>query len=346
MLTNNNKQKNPLPPPPPLVVCPIAEEPETPTHSLQREMGASELWTSKNPESAKKSDLALNRRNLKDSKQGNYLTFSDSNLPVNSKRRVKDNVNMHDHIKEQNIVESSTWTELPRDMGLLATGSTYGDEFISNGQLERLEELEEQKQQQFSYSHNNRDHLNYNTDIGRVEALALIDQQEEEDAVEEIQRCTSSSTTTTTTTTSKAQANSGGPTRLKRTCQNQNFDIFENENPEPKHNDKVISKASSIVSARASPQAKQNYKNLFSESPDFILTTGKFLYEEAKALDNENKPNGKSKDLATKVESNELQAGGLNPPDCRIFKLDDEFDYVGTRLGHRYYTEKHHELDK
>lgn len=247
-------------------------------------------------------------------------------------------------------------------------------------------------------------------------------QLEEDAAVEEIQRVTSISSNNQ----SKEQSNSfinqqqqhdqtssanshelrdspsSRHSKLQRTCQNQNFYLFENEYPEARASLEtgVQNNRESAKFARVSPHSRL-YNNLFRESPDFILTTGKFTKAEAKSSvatskpakgnqfqDNNDQENsvaatsGDDLDYSGGVGDDDTNDAGMklgkqqrakndgsqisNDPynnsdnvlnsntardsrqlemsnkneDCRVRKLNEDYQYVGSQSGHKYFVEK------
>lgn len=141
--------------------------------------------------------------------------------------------------------------------------------------------------------------------------------------------------------------------KLYRTCQNQNFDIFSGQYPEPKE----IDDSSKTYQSRLSPEARRFYKNLFHESPDFILTTGPNLYDSSRSpiykAKSPNKMGGyvasddgkKVDNVGTKNYTNSHQ-GCTQSPDsgnsrlCRCTNLNDNYQFVGSKSGHKFFIEK------
>lgn len=163
--------------------------------------------------------------------------------------------------------------------------------------------------------------------------------------------------------------------RLQRVCQNQSFYIYENEYPEAKGalSDEFCIKiggrgstepagVGTPLSRGGSQNAMTNLrldksKNLFRESPDFILTTGSA------------KQTAAARNLTNSVEANVRQFVGLSadgevenfsdrPEEipnqttqhssaclfgqtkCRVLNLDHNFEFVGSHSGHKYFVEK------
>lgn len=263
-----------------------------------------------------------------------------------------------------------------------------------------------------------------------LENLKLEAQLEEEAAVEEIQRVTSNTTTNTDqkerynhhdhqqqnqqelqqqrhARVSSTQSDDPRNSKLQRTCQNQNFYLFENEYPGAQDNlgigtNNLINGAKY---ARASTHSR-HYNNLFRESPDFILTTGKFIEAETKRFvspspsntvsnptqQNNNRDSRQAKkdnqfrdddDDDAVAKNNDVD--GTNDTDsrsmeqqralnndsqmsynpynnsqniidnnsnfrqldtretnagCRVRKLNEDYLYVGSQSGHKYFVEK------
>lgn len=251
-----------------------------------------------------KTELALNARNLKDSSQRDYLMYTEGNLPIDCKRKLKNNVNMIDHIKEHNICEirqvQHQHHQLPCEEDLLKTS-----------EIEESQDPQQQQQIQFS-----NDGMMIGGDQltnGDEQQEQMLAEQEEEAAVEELQKITEEQPAELMNSaeedqqadwcihrirgSDKSEANKDERnTRLKRTCQNQNFDIYDNEYREA-HPEDMLAKITEERGTRFSPQSKL-YNNLFRESPDFILTTGKFLDQEtqreANNINNNNYNNNKN----------------------------------------------------
>lgn len=321
-----------------------------------------------------KTDLSLHARNLNNFKQPNNLTFTDHNLLIDSKRKLKDNINMVDHIREHEIVERSTQVS-----PILLPSADDEDQSAQMMQED-------------------------------MEKLNLEAQLEEEAAVEEIQRVASNTNSEQIEQQLQQQqhgrlsatlSQDSRHSKLKRTCQNQNFHLYENEYPEIRDNLDVGTKSrdSGAKYAREGPHAKF-YKNLFRESPDFILTTGKFMDEEMKRFvsspssntatnsipqndiqssrrakenqfqdfvassnyaDDSNDaahrpkqqqraPNDDSQmnndpynnsDNIVDTDSNFKQLDTSNTDaECRVRKLNEDYQYVGSQSGHKYFVEK------
>lgn len=265
-----------------------------------------------------------------------------------------------------------------------------------------------------------------------MENLKLA-QLEEDAAVEEIQRVTSISNdqnkelsnsqfnnqqqqhgrTSSTNSHELRDSSSSRHSKQQRTCQNQNFYLFENEYPEARTSPEtgVQTNRDSAKFVRVRPHSRSFYNNLFRESPDFILTTGKFTEGEAKSSvansrnrdlkptkgnqfqdtsDQENSAaaaaatsgndydyNGGvsygddgTNDASMKLEkqrraksdgfqisndpynnsdnildsriagdSRQLESSNKNE-ECRVCKLNQDYHYVGSQSGHKYFVER------
>lgn len=328
-----------------------------PVRSPQKQRAAySSAWS---PELNSRTEQALNARNLANSNQADNLTYSSRNLPIDLKRKLRDNVNMTDHIREQNIVAESR-------IG-------WADE--SDVVADHHKTLE-----------SNQQHLREN-----LESLRLAQhEQEEAECVREIQRLqmTPVPQDHQVAENVKSQSNEGHGvkresedkelrrSRLQRTCQNQNFDISDNLYPEQtsyeRLNEQGRASCGLTSSTRASSQQKSHHhhqhNNLFCESPDFILTTGKFLEEERR----QSKSTGEVNNNTGVASKGQLEKGNLETnfhddsdnaitdptrkgshqsqrkswpkeeqlDNCKVFSLDRDFLYVGTRSGHKYFVER------
>lgn len=271
----------------------------------------------------------LSARNLNNSRQGNHLTYSDQNLPVDSKRRLDDNINMRDHIREQNICARHYDSSIDPPIKVDSTGRLEND----------------------------------------LVNLSLA-QQEENAAVEELQRITSRLPQYTPYENNSkladckdAQSNgsvksnpSSRQSRLERTCQNQSFNLFENEYPKQKQT--YLELGSQSEGSAQGQRVPMSYNNLFRESPDFILAT-RGLFENEQGSNTLNKVQispTPAVQFGENISIIETNKGGENnvfhkdekndiKNECRVLRLDKDFKYVGSQEGHNYFTEKHSKID-
>lgn len=231
-----------------------------------------------------------------EARQALGLTYTDRNLPVDTKRKNLDNINLVDHLREQSrdlqLIEDKNRaaTSTPTEVAVAAKGEhpLAGPESQQDRLLSAREEAE----------------------------------QDEAAAVEEIQRCTlksptpppgadqpagRSSTRATSTrlakrsTTPGGRASSTGETgsvagsrqgKLQRTCQNQSFYLYENEYPEPKSeisyykltpidgelelggDGRAYGQTNTPVEGQRRRLIVAKRNNLFRESPDSTLNFG------------------------------------------------------------------------
>lgn len=134
--------------------------------------------------------------------------------------------------------------------------------------------------------------------------------------------------------------------RLQRTCQNQNFDIFENQYPEL--SGQQAHEAS--FHKRKSPHLKQPqpYMNLFRESPDFTLTinTANQYYQPMEEADYARKSEDKLDGMKIEyTEMDEALAAISHEPvstndHCKVMDLDRDFRFLGSLSGHKYFVER------
>lgn len=332
----------------------------------------------------RKTRQALDARNLGDSHQPKYLTFSQQNLPIDSKRRVVDNINMIDNIKEYNIVAGS---HQHRDVSTsIDAGSPVAISYMS-------------KQQQHHKSHDNHSRgageesrhcamssgENVNVyeredDLAALDEINKMAELEEAEAVAEIQRVTMPKNYPSSPSSSfvrNERLSQQGDNlssmkhqtrepvgavstskdvrqeKLHKTCQQQNFHIFENDYPEAREKQKTVSltRSNTLNStnsiATSSPPTRTSYKNLFRESPDFIMTTGKFNEKESSQIETADSKNQRRYHQITEsVEEQVPHSGGSQrysktPCDeCQVLKLRDEFDFVEAKSGHKYFAPK------
>lgn len=173
--------------------------------------------------------------------------------------------------------------------------------------------------------------------------------------------------------------------RMERVCQNQSFYLFENDYPETRNgalDDKRCIKIGGRETVEltprqrqhvASPQSAHVRQNLFRESPDFIMTTGrggKRVSLQTTDEDEHQQPDQQQQeqhqmqnaqngspgpDQAPVQEQHEnikvnqasdqsVNRRGDSPSDphqCRVLNLGHDFEFVGSRAGHRYFVEKH-----
>lgn len=296
---------------------------------------------------------------------------------------------MTDHIRDHNIVENNS----PQPFQQADNFSVENLALMNQGQDEQLM----------------REKLN-NLKLAQLEEAA---------AVEEIQRVTSGTPEQfnniinnnikeqlqtaqrhqgagTSSTHSSERDSSSRQSKLQRTCQNQNFYLFENEYPEARENstfaveNNAKMSQNNPVGANVKGESRESpsrfYKNLFRESPDFILTTGGFVEQEAKRLlssvsllaDSNNrqqeqlqrrqssKQSSRDKDEMVEAgtqrlmsddfqQSNDPYNNGDNTDadlaqatpigtankqnvECRVAKLNDDYQYVGSQSGHKYFV--------
>lgn len=360
--------------------------------------------------------VSLRARNLKNSSQrADRLVYSERNVPVNTKRRVEDNINMRDHVREQNIVDghgSQEETSSSRMMNLQRIKEDETRQANENG-FGASREVEDGDEEDGTGGAERDDIVLLERNLADIR----LAKHEEAAANAEIQRVASlqepsgvslppthhhnnQSLFNNTEVVSGAGGGGGSETRtssrqsrLQRTCQEQSFHIGQNEYPAEPIEKKLPTsdakmKSSAISSSHASPQSRV-YNNLFSESPDFILTTGKPFIANADdqtareqlsskedknqrqynaAGDYERGPGGmndstynmcdyraaaNTADAAASAYANQAECyqnhqaiGGdwqtrvVNDHECRVAKLDERFQYVGSKSGHKYFVEK------
>lgn len=307
---------------------------------------------------------------------------------MSGRKHLLEHQNRRDHIKEQNIVETSR--SEPRqfeDKSTLTDRQPYGPSGAQRGSPRPPgpdEQLEFERQ------------------------LELAD-EEESAAVAEIQRCTrealesqqvgspqsgaevaarqqaGAQTATMALALQQAERSqaSSRHSRQQRVCQNQSFYINENDYPEPRggHNDNdycikiggretggagsSLSRASQREQTPTSPYhlaaRSEKAKNLFRESPDFILTTGQVRQQltdrtttthQASGHINKTGPDGSpvgataegAEGLGSQANGRSIGAAGAGPcpcsSSCRVLNLDDRYDFVGLKAGHKYFVER------
>lgn len=303
-------------------------------------------------------------------------------------------MNLVDHIKEQDIVESrgrQTHLRQRRDISQQVSSSPVAETAIDDYELMVRDNLENVKLADMEEADAVRE-------IQRVANAPTVGARESADQrprgqtnAAEAQASpalfyagkTSSSSMNTTNGSEDRQT-----MKLQRTCQNQNFCLSENNYPEARqeHDRVATGRASRGLEvdegsgglSQSSPQPAQvtrlSYNNLFRESPDFIMTTGKFLESEAKQVHtksdtdirenatgalsadiSKNGPDSQNQNLLTKDEllvdtecaedQVALSDGNMSRPkgparECRVFKLDEDFQYIGSDSGHKYFVEK------
>jgi len=223
------------------------------------------------------------------------------------KRRLPQNVNMTDHIKRHHLVESPFEGELPE---LDAAGKL--DRPTGTDRVRPAQPIARSRRQAATAAPET-GHSLEEPSLEPVQvdgrAPAGLDDEEEAAAVAEIQRCTlndphelkENQADRTPLHGASPQPEGAGPNlsrssgtnselqrhaRMQRMCQNQSFYLFENEYP--KAIGVIEEESFKIGTGRgsANEQAKQaatnspnvlridRRKNLFRESPEFILTTG------------------------------------------------------------------------
>lgn len=379
--------------------------------------GATDLWDDKGR--TQRSTPVMGDRNMKNAYQNDGLVYSASNLRIDSKRRLRDNINMTDHIKDQNIVEAAPpiyGSGRPHQQDQkLAVGFDDHDAVVDGGTQSRghLTSL----RSHHTGADPNLPPASYVPTVDENDNTMLLKQlaeQEERAAVEEIQRATGAGDEDASTgnyfeekgkpkfgkqsprtprpggkrtaSSSRASRASGRDTddkqvvaagrqsgvsngagsrsdhraasRLQRTCQHQNFDIFTNEYPKTNEFNKDLYKQASSTTKTTTPKGKPRtgagmvksstcMNNLFRESPDFILTTGTGGSAARRAPSRQPKAAASHRTDASNVPNKQQQQEMREEFDfrrrqakCRVLYLDREFDYVGSRSGHRYYAEK------
>lgn len=249
-------------------------------------------------------------RNLGISQQGYQLTFSDKNIPIDSKRKFRSKTSTGYHLGFEGEGASPATARVLRSASLTQRLGTCGSDALK-------------------------------------ENVALMNQARDEErrANEEIRNITKSpSCNDNLTDTYNDQPKAGLQSKLHRTCQNQNFDIFASKYPEPKDSLNISRDTSS---SRLSPLARQYYNKLFRESPDFILTTSPNLHEERKQsfLDDpiENRQVENSRLLMKGSATDMLPSKKVESYDqngCACSRLDEDFQYIGSKSGHKYFIEK------
>lgn len=189
-----------------------------------------------------------------------------------------------------------------------------------------------------------------NTDSSDMLELA---QKEEQAANDEVYRVAHEGIHTEHPSSLSTSRQSENRDKLLRTCQNRNFDIFSGDYPEARQS---VTKTKSLHSG-LSPQAKQFYNNVFSESPDFILTTSQNLHDDSRpssqlllrpTVSDAPLSNGLN-DVLRMIEPNteEPEQGqrSVNSEsdtckECRCSRFDKDFQYIGSKAGHKYFIEK------
>lgn len=318
--------------------------------------------------------VSLRARNLKSSSQTpDRLVYSERNTPVNTKRRVEGNVNMRDHVREQHIVDGGRYeapqTKLPDLANENSSVAPSGGEEMA---LERdLADIRLAEQ----------DEAAANAEIQRVTARDPLEPRSSS-LIHQSSYINNSRAGGSETQTSSRQS------RLQRTCQEQSFHIGQNDYPieqEPSGKNspsfeapKIRFKSSAKNSTHASPQSRV-YNNLFSESPDFILTTAVADDDGSNRLassrDDKERSYRPSAQAAGNAEQhipdtsrlsdskynhvpNEsplsiarasaalgdhdyyYEDGSGGDGQCKVMRLDDRFQYVGSKSGHKYFVEK------
>jgi hypothetical protein len=167
--------------------------------------------------------------------------------------------------------------------------------------------------------------------------------------------------------------------RMERVCQNQSFYLFENDYPETRSgalDDKCCIKiggretvelAKQLAQAAGPPPSAHSRQNLFRESPDFIMITGD-TYARLQSV--ENRPDHHQRQSETAMnETQELDYAQVQsehnktlakldptsrgtadrwndsppgpPRKCRVLNLGHDFEFVGSKSGHKFFVEKH-----
>lgn len=263
----------------------------------------------------------LRVRNLRGSKQANYLVYSDFNLPVDSKRKIQDNINMRDHIKEQSIVDGSSHEAAHSIL------HEDANDVLLRRSIQDLKLLQEEERDAFNeikrvispiqeVDTTSKSHSNHIHDLESVDPENKLN--------------------SASRSSNRTYIDEGRQSKLQRTCQNQNFDIFQGqypEEPEPKSNLTGI--------RRESPQSKylQHNNSLFRESPDFILATRGYAI--GKTVVNDTPSNTEHQDKHHDYTSNDDYML-INQDDriCKVLNLDENFHYVGSLAGHNYFVHK------
>lgn len=179
---------------------------------------------------------------------------------------------------------------------------------------------------------------------------------------------------------SNATGKSSRQSHQERVCQNQSFYLYENSYPEASNSllddqfckiggrQTAASGGSLQQSAAPSPQALRmdRNKNLFRESPDFILTTGHGRNEDRWQRQSNIVDQGQQQspadaegnlkgELAFSLQEHDgaaINFDNLRDHEdrvseschkCRVFDLGNEFEFVGSKSGHKYFVEKIHD---
>lgn len=212
----------------------------------------------------------------------------------------------------------------------------------------------------------NSDELARGSNTNEAEEDLKIARQEEAEAVEELQKLTvAESDSSEEQSRNTSQNRERTQAKLYRVCQNQNFDISLNNYPE--NNPYTSTDTNNGTSGRVVRPLSENlriatpnrhariYNNLFRESPDFVLATSGLITGNPD-LENSNPVSLKSetKDALEEQLDSEVQnefpasemsniiakgASSALQQDCRISKLDQDFCYIGSKMGHKYFVE-------
>lgn len=200
-----------------------------------------------------KSELAMSARNLMSSHEGFNLLYSNHTAPDSRRRTCKDNVNMIDHIKEQNIVEHQQIHHVSTSQQTECSCTQTPPDKPVTCQQEGLDGEAGDEE----------------------EKLEVLAKQEEAAAVEEIQNITSNEdygnvhadhhpSDYVRNAVSRAD-DDARRSRLRRTCQNQNFDIYNNDYQDTSAT-RDARPSSNLDGRRTSSRMSPSSTNLFKES--------------------------------------------------------------------------------
>lgn len=181
-----------------------------------------------------------------------------------------------------------------------------------------------------------------------------ITRQEEAEAVEELQKLMTppGELDVTDGPARLAQDLVLDQTKLRRSCQNQSFDISLNDYPKVKlcTSAQAGAQTASIdqnVRATSTSRHNRKYNDLFRESPEFSLMADfdrTFVCTPNSTLDTkmeQNQPRTSLDQVKQNLPEAELKGSDPVPTEseCKVTSIADHYCYIGSIQGHKYYVE-------
>ena len=232
-------------------------------------------------------------------------------MPVDSKRKVRDNVNMIDHIKEQNIVESSPQIRDAR-------------ENFDHNHVESQQEADERVIQE------NEDNLAKAKD---ADEMALAPETHRISNLSVAQKAGEETRSAVSIREDDTRADRDmRKSRLFRTCQNQNFDIFHNNYPDSVLDNRADPSAE--IELHSSPQPISQHETALADANPLTVS------HRSKHNPDQDMPGMDARDSCSDLDGKSMEVGSKSPADCKVSNIDDDYQYVGSRNGHKYFVQK------